>query len=163
MFVQSRDCASAICKHNGLTRWERPSWLTEESWELSEMVMSWTGALHRSGSLCAHTQTEGKGVSPSWWTSQKPMVRGLEYTCPTLKVKTELQELITYISYLYIRWKLEGFNCARNRNCAISRLRKPSAQSQYWHAISGFWECVAQSRDCANSQMARTDIFSKGG
>jgi len=29
------------------------------------------------GSLCARTQTEGKGVSPSWRTSQKPLVRGL--------------------------------------------------------------------------------------
>jgi len=33
-----------ICERNGLTGWERPSWLTEESWELSEMVMPWTGA-----------------------------------------------------------------------------------------------------------------------
>ena len=74
-------------------------------------------------------QTEGKGVSPSWRTSQKPLalVRGLEYT---LKVTTELQELITYVSYLYIRWKLEGFNCARNRNCAISRLYTSAARSR---------------------------------
>jgi len=57
-------------------------------------------------------------------------VRGFEYTYPTLKVTTELQELITYVSYLYIRWKLEGFNCASYRNCAISRLRTGAAQSR---------------------------------
>ena len=51
-----------------------------------------------------YTHTEGKGVSPSWQTSQKPLVWGLEYTCSTLKVTTELQELTTYVSYL---WKLE--------------------------------------------------------
>ena len=48
-FAKSRDCASAICERNGITGWGRPSWLTEESWELSEMVMPCTGALHRSG------------------------------------------------------------------------------------------------------------------
>jgi len=32
--------------------------------------------------------------------------------------------------------------------CVISRL---SAQSRDWCAISGFWECTAQSWDCANS------------
>ena len=62
--------------------------------------------------------------------SQKHLVRGFEYTCPTLKVTTELQELITYVSHLYIRWKLEGFNCASYRNCAISRLRTGAAQSR---------------------------------
>jgi len=118
----------------------------------------------------------GKGVSPSWWTSQKPLVWEFEYTCPTLKVTTELQELITYVSYLYIRWKLEGFNFAHYRNCApkspdcapvprdlqiahwchaIPRLHKPSAQSRDWLAISGFWECAAQSRVCTNSHISR--------
>jgi len=33
-----------------------------------------------------------------------------------------------------------------------------SAQSRDWNAISGFWECAMQSRDCANSQIARTYI-----
>ena len=98
------------------------------------------------GSLCA--QTEGKGVSPSWRTSQKPLVQGLEYTCPTLKVTTELQELIAYVSYLYVRWKLEGFNCARNRNCAISRLCTGATQSRDCVTQA---QCAAQSRDCANS------------
>ena len=58
-------------------------------------------------------------------------MRGLEYTCLTLKVSTELQELITYVSYLYIRWKLEGFNCARNRNYSISRWRTGVARSRH--------------------------------
>jgi len=51
-FAQSWDCAVCLlnlCERHGLMGWERPSWLTEESWELSEMMMSWTGALHRSG------------------------------------------------------------------------------------------------------------------
>jgi len=34
---------------------------------------------------------------------------------------------------------------------AISRLCKPSAQSRDWHPVSRFWECAAQSQDCANS------------
>jgi len=50
--------------------------------------------------LCARTQTEGTGVSLSWQTSQKPLVQGLEYTCPTLMVTTKLQELIAYVPYL---------------------------------------------------------------
>ena len=37
------------------------------------------------------------------------------------------------------------------QHCAISRLRSNIAQSRDWHAISGFRECAAQSRDCANS------------
>jgi len=40
---------------------------------------------------------------------------GLEYTCPTLMVTMEVQELITYVPYLCTRWKLGGFNCACNR------------------------------------------------
>ena len=119
---ESQDCASAICERNGLTGWEHLSWLMEESWELSKMVMPWTGHSTGLGSVCARTQTEGKGVSLSWQTSQKPLVWGLEYTCLTLMVATELQELIMYVPYLHIRWKLEGFNCACNRNHAISRL-----------------------------------------
>jgi len=46
-------------------------------------------------------------------------VRGVEYTRLTLKVMTGLRELITYVSYLYIRWKLEGFNCAHYRNSRL--------------------------------------------
>ena len=42
MSVQSQDCTSAIHKHNRLTVWERLSWLTEESWNLTEMGMPWT-------------------------------------------------------------------------------------------------------------------------
>ena len=76
------------------------------------------------------------GVSPSWQTSQKPLVRGFEYTCPTLKVTTELQELITCVSCLYIRWKLEGWES----NCAISR---------HWCAILRWHTGAALSQDCA--------------
>jgi len=107
------DCASAICKRNGLTGWERLSWKIVESsprWWCLERGHS-TGL----GTLCTHTQTEGKRVSLSWQTSRKPLVQGLEYTCPTLMVTKELQELITYVPYLCTQWKLEGFNCAGNR------------------------------------------------
>ena len=46
---------------NGLMGWECPSWITEETWELSEMVMPWTGALRRSGiSLCPYPD-QGEG------------------------------------------------------------------------------------------------------
>ena len=41
-----------------------------------------------------------------------------------------------YVPYLYTRWKLKGFNCACNRNCMISRLRKPSAQ--IWRLARSF-------------------------
>ena len=172
MFAQSRNCTIRL---RNLKQWAhgvRASELTNrrELRTFRDGACLEHGHSTGLGSLCSCTQTEGKGVSPSWWTSQKPLVREFEYTCPTLKVTTELQELITYVSYLYIRWKLEGFNCAHYRNCAISRLRtvlhdleithwchavsrlrKPSAQSRNWHAISGFWECTAQSWDCANS------------
>ena len=102
------------------------------------------------GSLCARTQTEGKGVSPSWRTFQKPLVRGLEYTCPTLKVTKELQELITYVSYLYIRWKLEGFNCARNRYCAISRL--PTSAARFRDCALGMGRTISRLRKPVYSQ-----------
>ena len=58
---------------------------------------------------------------------RSPWCGGLEYTCPTLTEKMELQGLLAYIPYLYTRWKLERQPCACNRNCAILRLRKPSA------------------------------------
>ena len=60
-FAQSRDCANAICERNGLMGWEHPRWLTEESWELSEMVMPWTGALHRSGISLLPYPDQGEG------------------------------------------------------------------------------------------------------
>jgi len=50
-----------------------------------------------------------------------------------LMVTTELQDLLTYVPCLYTRWKVKhrpGFNCACNRNCAISRLCTGAAQSQ---------------------------------
>jgi len=59
-------------------------------------------------------------------------------------VTTELQELIAYVSYLYIRWKLEGFNCAHNRNGTISRLRFGC------RTISRLRTGAALSRDCVN-------------
>ena len=34
---------------------------------------------------------------------------------------------------------------------AILRLHKASTQSRDWHAVSGFLERAAQSRDCTNS------------
>ena len=44
-----RNLKIAICERNGLMGWERLSWLMENSWELSEMMMPWMGELHRSG------------------------------------------------------------------------------------------------------------------
>ena len=79
-------------------------------------------------------------------------MRGVEYTCPTLKVTTELQELITYVSYLYIRWKLDGFNCARYRNCAISRLRTGAARSRDCVNPLRNLEIGAQFSDSKNAQ-----------
>ena len=49
-------------------------------------------------------------------------MRGLGIHARHMMVTTELQELIMYVPYLCTRWKLEGFNCACNRNCAILRL-----------------------------------------
>jgi len=166
-FAQSWDCASAICERNGLTRGERPSWLTEESWELSETVMPWMGALHRSGISLFPYQTEGKGVSPSWWTSQKPLgpgagvwvympdIEGDDGAARAYYVRLlPLYTMETWRVQLCTLQKLRYLEIA-HRCRAISRLRKPSAQSRDWHAISGFWECTAQSRDCTNSQIAR--------
>ena len=40
----------------------------------------------------------------------------------------------------------------------ISRL---AVQSRDWNAISEFWECATQSRDCTNSQIARNMYIHK--
>ena len=38
-------------------------------------------------------------------------------------------------------------------SCMILRLLNYNLQSQDWNAISGFWLCATQSRDCANFQI----------
>ena len=76
------------------------------------------------GSLYTRTQTKGREFL---------RVGKLPRTCPTLMVMTELQEFLTYVPYLYTRWKLEqepGFNCACSRNCMISRLHTGAVQSR---------------------------------
>ena len=83
---------------------------------------------------------------------RSPWCGGVEYTCPTLKVMTELQELITYVSYLYIRWKLEGFICAHYRNCAISRLCTGAARSRDCALVPRNLETGTQFRDSENAQ-----------
>ena len=155
-FAQSRDCASAICECNGLTGWEHPSWLTEESWELSEMVMPWTGALHRSGISLLPYPDRGEGSFSELMNFPEAPGAGVWVYIPDIEGDDGAARAhYVRLLYLYIRWKLEGFNCASYRNCAISRLRTGAAQSRDWHAISGFWECAAQSQDCANSQIAQ--------
>ena len=62
------------------------------------------------------------------------------------------EELITYVSYLYIRWELEGFNCARNRNYAISRLRTSATRSQDCTLVPRNLEIGTQFRDSENAQ-----------
>jgi len=71
---------------------------------------------------------------------------------PDIEGDDELQELITYVSYLYIHGNSKPRDLKIAHWChTISRLRNPSAQSRDWHAISGFRECTAQSQDCTNS------------
>ena len=62
------------------------------------------------------------GGTPQVWDLSAPEGKGVS--------TTELQELITHVSYLYIQRKLEGFNCARYRNCAILRLCTGAALSR---------------------------------
>ena len=146
--VQSRDCVSTVNKCNGLTGWEHLSWLQKR---VESSSSCWSLELGHStglGSLCAHTRPRGREFL------RVGLVQGLECTCLTLMVTTELQELLTYVPYFYVRWKLErrpGFNCTCNRNCAILRLRTSAMRSWDWHAVSGFWDCTVQSWDCANS------------
>ena len=133
---QSWDCMSTICKHR-LRGWERLSWLTEQSWELSEMVNF----------------------------PEVPGVGGLS-TCPTLMAATELQELLTYIPYLYTQWKPErqpGFSTeiARSQDCvitctpkcAISRLAR-SFQILRMHStisrLHKFLDCMEHIATCVH-------------
>ena len=152
---EHQDLVLNSCECNRLRGWERLSCLTEERWELSELVKPWTGALQSSGiSLCPCQEESFSELT------NLPGVEGLSI-CPTLMVTTGLQELLLYTPHLYT-WRLNdgpGFNCACNRNCklrlhtgaVISRLHKPSMQSWDWLAVSGFWECAVQSQDCSNS------------
>ena len=111
--AQSQDYTSAICEHNGLTGWKHLSWLMEENWDISEMV-----TLHRSGvSLCPYPNWREGSLSELANLPEVSGVGGLS-TSPTLMVMTELQELLTYIPYLYTRWKLEWWptEIARSRD-----------------------------------------------
>ena len=150
----SWDCAIAIRKHNRLMGWEWLSWLMEGSWELSEMVMDALngGNPQVLGSLGARTQTKGKGVSLSRWTSQKSLVWGGLSTCLTwwqwsckscsLPLYTMETRVMTWVLN---RTCVQG--ATQSQDCVIT----PSVQSRDWHAVSGIWECAAQSRDGANS------------
>ena len=119
----SWDCAIAIRKHNRLMGWEWLSWLMEGSWELSEMVMDALngGNPQVLGSLGARTQTKGKGVSLSRWTSQKSLVWGA-----WVHAWHGDNGAARAAPYLYTRWKLEwwpGFStelaCKVPRNLKI--------------------------------------------
>ena len=65
-----------ICERNGLTGWERLSWLMEDSWELSEMMMPWMGALHSSGNSLHPYPHQGEGSSPKWANFPEAPVAG---------------------------------------------------------------------------------------
>jgi len=56
---------------NALAGSQHLSWLAEESWEHSEMVMPWTGALHRSGISLRPYPDWGKYVVWTWWIRRK--------------------------------------------------------------------------------------------
>ena len=197
-FVQSRDCAAhsqnpeiacqswdcaqpililrntfaqscAVCEHNGLTEWEHPNWLTEESWEFSEMAMPWMGALCWSGISLQPYPDRGEflrvGKLP-----RSPWCGGLSIHARHWRWRRSCKNLLrTSLTFIY-DGNLKGSimhatEIALSQDCALvplnleiahwchslSRLCKPSAQSQDWHPISGFWECAAQSWDCANS------------
>jgi len=109
-------------------------------------------ALHRSRISLLPYPDRGKGSFSELVNFPEAPGAGFEYTCPTLKVTTELQELITYVSYLYIRWKFDGFNCVRYRNCAISRLRTGAARSRDCALVLRNLEIGAQFSDSKNAQ-----------
>ena len=113
-------------------------------------------ALNSTGlvSLCARTQTEGKGVSPSWWTSQKPLVRKGSFSelmnfpeAPGAGAQVYIPDIESddgAARAYYVRpLPLNTMETWRVQLCTQQKLR--------YHAILGFWECAAQSRDCANS------------
>ena len=58
--------------------------------------------------------------------------------------------LIMYVPYLCTRWKLEGFNRACNRNCAISRLRTNAAWSRDCTLVPRNLEIGTQFPDSEN-------------
>ena len=110
--------------------------------------MPWTGALHRSGI----------SLLPRGREFRRRSCKSLLRTSLTFIYKGNSKGSIVHATEIALSW-----DCApvpryleiAHRCHAILRLRKPSEQSRDWHAISGFWECAAQSRDCANSQIAR--------
>jgi len=71
------------------------------------------------------------------------------YTMETRRFQLCTQQKLLYLEIAHLYRAISRLRTS----AALSRdsLRKPSAQSRVCHAISGFWECAAQSRDCANS------------
>jgi len=138
-FVQSQDCAGAICKCSRLMGWEHLSWLMEESWELSEMVKPSTQALYRSGVSLHLYPDQGEGSFSELANFPEVLDVGP-------------QELLMYVPYHNKWWKLEWWpefwtQIVWSRYCRIT----PRVQSRDWHAVSGLWECAAQSQDGINS------------
>ena len=136
-------------ERNGLTGWERPSWLIEESWELSETVMPWTEALHRSGISLLPYPDRGKGsFSELANFPEAPGAGGWVYMHDIEGDDRAARAYYIRLLPLYtmeIRWvqlctlqKLRYLEIDCAHQCAISRLRKHIAQSRDWCAIFGF-------------------------
>ena len=171
--VQSRDCMSTVNKRNGLTGWEHLSWLQKR---VESSSSCWSLELGHStglGSLCAHIQTEGKGVSQSWpgagaWVympdidgddraAQAPYICSLRLFL-TFMLDGNLNDdlgSIAHATEIVQSWDSAPVPCdleIAHWCSAISRLCKPSSvQSWDWRAVSGFWDCAVQSWDCTNS------------
>ena len=135
---------------NGLTGRERQSWLTEESWELSEMMMPWTGALHSSGISAPIPRRRGREFLRVGELPRSPWCGGLSihtrhwrwrrscksslrtsliplYTMETWRVQLCKLQKLRYLEVAH--WRRAISRLARNfwilRMCsAISRLRK---------------------------------------
>ena len=85
--AQSRDCSSAICERNGMTRWQHLSWQTEESWELSKLVKPLNGGTSQVWGLSTPVPRPREGSFSElanfpeharhwwWWQSYRSSLR----------------------------------------------------------------------------------------
>jgi len=132
--VRNLRVTSVICERNGngLTGWERPSWLTEESWELSEIVIPWTG-------------------TPQVWdlSAAVPRPRGREF----LRVgKIPRSFWCGGLSIHAWHWRWQR-SCKSLLQTSLTFIYDGNSKGSRVHrcrAISRLHTGAAQSRDCAN-------------